>query len=327
MTIRSELAIVGGGPAGLAAAIEAARRGVQVTLVDAGDRPGGALAVQTHAYPGTGLRGFAIGTLFWQAAEAAGVTLIPRTLAWGLFEDRTLGLAVDHGTDRERSELLQADAVLVATGAVDCPPVFPGATLPGVITATAALTIWHRWRVRPGAAALVVGNDPIAPLIARYGSEAGMEIAVTPTSDELCASAGPDGTLARVERHDLDGAVVETFAVDTLILAAGMQPANELARMVECATAWCAPLGGHVPRRGAGMQTTVPGVSIAGDAAGIGDAGSAILQGRIAAAAIADALGKKRRHFGALPVTITPGAFRPLDATVWRSVRLAEATR
>ena len=58
-----------------------------------------------------------------------------------------------------------------------------------------------------------------------------------------------------------------------------MQPANELARMVDCAMAWSEPLGGHVPRRDANMQTSVPGVSVVGDAAGVGDAGSAILAG------------------------------------------------
>ena len=107
MTMETELAIVGGGPAGLAASIEAARRGVRVTLVDVGDQPGGALSLQTHRYDG--LAGIAIGTLLWRTAEDAGVTMLTRTLAWGLFEDRTLGLAIDHGTGHERSAILAAD--------------------------------------------------------------------------------------------------------------------------------------------------------------------------------------------------------------------------
>lgn len=324
MTMRAELAIVGGGPAGLAAAIEAARRGVQVTLVDLGDRPGGALALQTHAYDG--LAAMAIGALLWRAAESAGVTLLPRTLAWGLFEDRTLGLAIDHGTERERSALLQADRVLVATGAVDRPPVFPGATLPGVITATAAMIMMHRWRVRPGHRALLVGDDPMTASIAQYMRDADMQVVGTSSPGGLHALAGPDGTLARVEQRGADG-VHEVFEVDTMVLATGLQPANELARMIDCEMVWSAPLGGHVPLHDAGMRTSAPDIAIAGDAAGIGDAGSAILQGRIAAAAIADALGKKKRSFGPLPVTLTPGAFRPVDQAVWRSVRTPESVR
>lgn len=325
MTMRADLAIVGGGPAGLAAAIEAARRGVHVTLVDLGDQPGGALSLQTHRYEG--MTGMAIGTLLWRAAEDAGVTLLPRTLAWGLFEDRTLGLAIDHGMDGERGAILQAGRVLIATGAVDCPPVFPGVTLPGVMTATAATIMLHRWRVRPGAGALVVGDDPITARIAQYAREAGMRTVVHPSAVGLCAGAGSDGTLARIEWHGTDGGVSEVFDADTLVLAAGMQPANELARMIGCEMVWSEPLGGHVPCRDGGMQTSVPGVHVAGDAAGVGDAGSAILQGRIAAAAIADALGKKKRAFGPFPVTLTAGAFRPVGATVWRSVRTAEARR
>ena len=106
--MQTELAIVGGGPAGLAAAIEAARRDVQVTLVDLGDQPGGALSLQTHRYDG--LAGMAIGALLWRAAEARASRCCPRTLAWGLFEDRTLGLAIDHGTGRERSAILAGGA-------------------------------------------------------------------------------------------------------------------------------------------------------------------------------------------------------------------------
>ncbi len=324
MTIRTELAIVGGGPAGLAAAIEAARRGVAVTLVDTGDQPGGALALQTHRYDDIGMRGAAMGTLLWRAAESAGATLLSRTLAWGLFEDRTLGLAVGHGTERERSDLLHADVVLVATGATDRFDPFPGATLPGVMTATAAMTMLHRWHVLPGTHAVVVGSDPIAVRIEQYVSEAGMQTVSVPVAAGLRAFAGSDETLATVGNADEADALM---VADTLILATGMQPANELARMIECAMAWCAPLGGHVPLRDARMQTSVPDVYIAGDAAGIGDVGCAMLQGRVAAAAIAERLGKKKQAFGAFPVTVTAGAFRPVDMTVGRAVRIAEVTR
>lgn len=327
MTMHTELAIVGGGPAGLAAAIEAARRGVQVTLVDLGDEPGGALALQTHAYDAVGLYGFAIGALLWQAAEAAGATLLSRTLAWGLFEDRTIGLAINHDTDAERSDLLHAEVVLIATGAVDRFTPFPGATLPGVMTATAALTLLHRWRVRPGTHALIVGNDPITARVAQAVREVGMHPTHVPTAEGLHALAGDDRTLAAVEKRDASAALAWTQRQDTLILAEGMQPANELARMVDCAMIWSAPLGGHVPRHDAGMRTSVPGISVAGDAAGVGDAGSAMLHGRVAAAAIADRLGKKKRAFGAFPVTVTADAFRPIHADIWQSVRTRGATR
>lgn len=327
MTIHTELAIIGGGPAGLSAAIEAARRGVEVTLVDLGTQPGGALALQTHAYDDIGLHGSAIGALLWRAAESAGVTLLPRTLAWGLFEDRSLGLAINHGAESERSDLLHAAVVLVATGAIDRFALFPGATLPGVMTATAAMTLMHRWRVRPGARVCIVGDDPISALIVRYVHDAGIGNPwFLPSSEGIRALAGPDGTLAAVERWNGDTRLSD-MPTDALILAEGMQPANELARMIGCAMVWRAPLGGYVPRHDVSMRTSVPGVSIAGDAAGVGNAGSAMLHGRLAAAAIADQLGKKKRAFGVFPITMTARAFRPVDRDAWRSVRIAEATR
>ncbi|MCA1670300.1 MAG: FAD-dependent oxidoreductase [Thermomicrobia bacterium] len=326
MTMQTELAIVGGGPAGLAAAIEAARRDLRVTLVDSGDRPGGALSLQMHSYDGLGLSGPAIGDLLWHAAAAAGATLLPQTLAWGLFEDHTVGLAVNHGTDAERSDLLDADVVLIATGAVDRFSPFPGATLPGVLTATAALTMLHRWRVRPGTTALIVGSDPITPRIEQAVREAGMAVTRAPATEGLRALAGPDTTLATVEQRDA-AALEWALEANTMILAEGMQPANELSRMVDCDMAWSAALGGHVPLRDHGMRTSVPGISVAGDAAGVGDVGSALLQGRLAAAAIADRLGKKKRAFGTFPVTVASGAFRPIHADVWQSVRMAVVRR
>lgn len=320
-TLKTELAIVGAGVAGLAAAIEAARRGVAVTLIDAGESPGGQTLLQTHVYDGTNLRGYELGPKLWEEAASLGVTLLPRTVAWGLFEDRTLGLAIDHGTAQERGQLMQAEIVLVATGAIDRVSVFPGSTLPGVVTATAALTMLHRWRVRPGDRALVVGDDPMSPHIARYARDAGMNVDTIASRGDLRAEAGADGTLARLvaggTAHDADAA----------ILAGGMQPANELARMVDCETVFNESLGGWVPLRDEIMRTSVPWLFVAGDAAGVGDAGIAIIQGRAAAANIAASLGTQQQPTGHFPITIAPNAFRPLGESVWEAVRLMEAAR
>jgi thioredoxin reductase len=307
--------------AGLAAAIEAARRGVAVTLIDAGETPGGQTLLQPHIYDGTNLRGYELGPTRWREAEGLGVTSLPRTVAWGLFEDRMLGLAIDHGTAQERGQLLQADAVLVATGAVDRVSSFPGSTLPGVMTMTAAMTALHRWRIRPGTRALIVGDDPTGPYIAGYARDGGMRVDTLPRSTDLRAQAGADGTLARLVA---DGTA---YDVDTVILAEGMQPANELARMVDCETVCCESLGGWVPLRDATMRTSVPWLFVAGDAAGVADAGIAVVQGRAAAANIAALLGKQSQPSAPFPIAIAPNAFRPLDESVWDEVRLMETAR
>ena len=320
-TLRAELAVVGAGVAGLAVAIEAARRGVAVTLIDAGATPGGQTLLQTHGYSGTGLRGYELGPALWREAKALGATLLPRTVAWGLFEDRTLGLAIDHGTEQERGQLMQAEIVLVATGAIDRVSVFPGSTLPGVMTATAAMTMLHRWRVRPCVRALVIGDDPISPHIAQYAREGGVLVDAIPRAADLHAEAGADGTLARTVA---DGTA---YDMDTVILAERMQPANELVRMVDCETAFSAELGGWVPLREEIMRTSVPWLFIAGEAAGVSDAGIAIIQGRAAAANIAAALGKQQQPSDHFPITVAPNVFRPLDESVWDAVRITEAAR
>lgn len=308
MTIRAELAIIGGGPAGLAAAIAAASRGVRVTIVDAGDAPGGATALHTHLYPGAEIRGYAIGPRVWQTARECGATLLSRAVAWGLFEDNSIGLVLGRGTPDERADMLHADAIILATGATDRAATFPGATLPGVSTTTAVLTMLHRWRVRPGAVALVVGSGPAAPFVVHALRDAGMDVQTTPTDDGLHAFAGLDGALARVETRAGD-----VFACDTLVLALGAEPATELARMRGCAMRWEPSLGSHIPVQDASGQTSVPHLFIAGDAAGMMDAGYALAQGSRAAAAVADLLGKPRGRAYPDTLTIPPGAFRAVS--------------
>jgi NADPH-dependent 2,4-dienoyl-CoA reductase/sulfur reductase-like enzyme len=320
-TLRAELAIVGAGVAGLAAAIEAARRGASVTVIDAGESPGGQTLLHTHVYAGTELRGYELGPALWREATARGVTLLPRTVAWGLFEDRTLGLAINHGRDDERGQLMQADAVLVATGAIDRVSVFPGSTLPGVMTATAATIAFHRWRVRPGTRAVIVGDDPITPFIGAYARDVGMQVEMITSSGDMRAETNAAGTLARVVAGS------RPYDADSLILAEGMQPANELARMVGCETVFSDALGGWMPLRDDAMRTSVPWLFVAGDAAGVGDAGSAIAQGRAAATAIAESLGKTGDPTGQPPMAIEPGTFRPLPASVWDTVRMTEQVR
>jgi pyruvate/2-oxoglutarate dehydrogenase complex dihydrolipoamide dehydrogenase (E3) component len=81
------------------------------------------------------------------------------------------------------------------------------------------------------------------------------------------------------------------FDVDTICLAVGLTPLIELVSMLGCELAFIPALGGHVPKHNANMETTVPGVYIAGDVSGIEEANSAMEEGRLAGVASAEALG------------------------------------
>jgi len=112
----TEIAVVGAGPAGLAAAIQAARAGARVTLLDENSRPGGQLFKQIHKFfgskeHGAGIRGVQIGEDLLAEAGEAGVEIRLDTVVYGLFDGLRLGLVCgDHSED------LQASSVILATG-------------------------------------------------------------------------------------------------------------------------------------------------------------------------------------------------------------------
>ena len=137
----TEIAIIGSGPAGLAAAIEAAKTGAELTLIDENSSPGGQLFKQIHKFfgskeHGAGRRGFQIGKECLAEAENLGVRVMLETTVYGLFPERVLGLATNRG-----SFALKPDRVIIATGATENSLPFCGWTLPGVMGAGAIQTM------------------------------------------------------------------------------------------------------------------------------------------------------------------------------------------
>lgn len=317
---KTEIAIVGGGPAGMAAAIEAARAGATVTVIDENSRPGGQLFKQIHKFFGSGVhhagtRGFQIGEDLLQEAEAAGVKTRLDTVVYGIFSDRRLGLICgDH------TEELEASVVILATGANENALTFPGWTLPGVMGAGATQTLMNVHRVIPGKRILMVGAgnvglivtyqllqagaDVIAvieglPHIGGYGvhaskvRRAGVPILTSHTV--LRAEGGENVERAIIVRVDEKWAPAPgteaILDVDTICLAVGLSPLAELAWMAGCQSEYAPSLGGWVPLHDENLETSQPGVYVAGDLAGIEEASTAMEEGRLAGLAAAEALG------------------------------------
>ena len=170
MTLAPDVAVVGGGPAGLRAALAARRAGAAVILFDAAMQPGG----QYYRQPPDRLRGAAShrqaeGRRLWEQVEAAGVEIRSGRQAWNLTPGRVLSVAGPGG-----SETCAAQAVIVAVGAYERVLPFPGWTTPGVITAGAAQTLLDQG-VKPGRRALVAGTGPLnlttAAALLRHGVE------------------------------------------------------------------------------------------------------------------------------------------------------------
>ncbi len=165
-----ELLIIGAGPAGLSAAIAAARRGVEVMVLDERPHPGGAnVEPASPNHETTPDRPWARGPALVQAARAAGVTL-HQALVWGAPAADEV-LAVVQG----RAMVFRPRRLVIATGAYERAVPFRGWTLPGVMTTGAARTLARDYRVAPRRV-LIAGNGPANLELACELIDGGVEV-------------------------------------------------------------------------------------------------------------------------------------------------------
>lgn len=326
-----EIAVVGAGPAGIAAAVEAAGTGARVVLIDEGPAVGGQIYRQLA--PGIRMTAGApapeSGDLF-AALHDAPVEVWSDVEVWGVFPDRVLAI------HREgRSLELQTDALVLGTGAYDRPVAFPGWTLPGVVTAGGTTALIKRERILPGRRVLLAGTGPLllaaAAALVRGGAEVvGVAVAASRTAflglvrrpAALSKALDVMGTLKRagvplrtshgivrvegteaVERAviaEWDGAwrpvpgTERVLDVDTVCLGYGLVPSTELAQLAGCDVVYHAGQGGWVPVAAPErlMATSAPGVFVAGDGAGVAGADTARAQGRLAGIGAARHVGR-----------------------------------
>ena len=316
--LKKELIVVGAGPAGLSAAIEAAKNGVKVTVFDENAAPGGQLFKQIHKFFGSKehkakIRGFRIGQDLLKEAEEAGVEVVLNATVIGLYPEKEV--LVQQGDEVVH---YKGDAVLVATGAAENMVNFRGWTLPGVIGAGAAQTMMNLHHIKPGNRILMVGSGNVglvvsfqlmqagcevvaladaAPRIGGYGVHAakvartGVPFYLSHTIKEVEGKDCVTGvTIAQVDDHfQFIPGTEKHFDVDTVCVAVGLSPMAQLLKMdgIEMDTS----TGGFVPKCDETGATSIPGIYAAGDVAGIEEASSAMIEGRMSGAAIAEFLG------------------------------------
>ncbi|GGW95381.1 oxidase [Streptomyces lomondensis] len=216
--MRTDLAVIGAGPAGLAAALAASARGVGVTLVDAAAEPGG----QFYRQPAAGLGAGRPEALHhrWRTWErlrdglaASAVRVLTEHHVWCV-ERTPQGFTVHAllGPEQEEPAEVPARAVLLATGGYEQVLPFPGWTLPGVVTAGGAQAMLKGGLVVPGRRAVVAGTGPLLLPVATGLAAAGVEVAalVESTDPGRLARHGPAlagklpegaGYAARLLRH------------------------------------------------------------------------------------------------------------------------------
>lgn len=203
-----DLAVIGAGPAGLAAAVTAAGHGLRVALLDAGEQPGG----QFYRRPAPGLGAARPEALHhgWaafvgreaalRAHESAGrVTYLPLHHVWTVLPDGdgwTLHAVAGGGAD-ERAATVRAARILLATGAYERQLPFPGWTLPGVVGAGGAQAMLKGGLVLPGRRIVVAGSGPLLLAVAGSLAAAGAAVPAVVEASAYTAYARDTATLLR----------------------------------------------------------------------------------------------------------------------------------
>jgi NADPH-dependent 2,4-dienoyl-CoA reductase/sulfur reductase-like enzyme len=173
-----EMVVVGGGPAGLAAATLAAELGVDTVLLDEQDTPGGQIyrAIERRSTQGDRIAtllgpDFRSGLNLIEAFRKSGATYAPASAVWQVRSDGTVGI-----TQQGDASLLRSRHVILATGAMERPVPVPGWTLPGVMGAGAAQTLLKSSGVVPSKATVIAGCGPLPLLVAAQLLAAGVPL-------------------------------------------------------------------------------------------------------------------------------------------------------
>jgi NADPH-dependent 2,4-dienoyl-CoA reductase/sulfur reductase-like enzyme len=327
-----DLAVIGAGPAGLAAATLAAELGLGVTVFDENPAPGGQIyrgieAVATRRAADLSILGpaYQAGRAIVEAFRASKAAYQPDTSVWLVQKDLQLGLA-----SQGRGRMVQARRILIAAGAQERPVPIPGWTLPGVMLAGAAQGLLKSAGMVPDGPVVLAGNGPLLYQLGAQLVAAGAKVVALLETEARYAAALPHlphaiaaggylvkgyGLIAAIRKAGVPirrnvtglkalgkdrveavaftaGGRQERLDCAVLCLHQGVVPNVQLTMAIPTRHEWSAAQHCWRPAIDVWGNTDVPGIAVAGDGAGIGGAEAAVHSGRIAAYEAAFALGK-----------------------------------
>ncbi len=330
----TDVLVIGGGPAGLEAAIQAADRGAHVLLVDENQRLGGQLIKQTHKFFGSkqenaGTRGIEIANqLETNIQNHDLIDVFLESTVFGYYEDMSSNLFTFAISQRKGYEStivkVQAKTVVFAVGAMENMLLFPGNDLPGVYGAGAVQTLMNVYGVKPGEKVLMVGAGNVGLIVSYQLLQAGITVDRVVEAAPIIGGYHVHAAKLRrcgvpiYTRHSIkevngsdhvESAVIikldenwqeipgseEIVSCDTVCLAVGLTPSTRLLSQIGVQMNTIPEAGGYVALHDEQMQTSIPGIFIAGDNSGIEEASTAMIEGKIAGVAAALKTGKTQK--------------------------------
>lgn len=325
MSADTDLIIIGAGPAGQAAAVEAASHGLSVVVLDEQSQPGGQIyrSITRNAANESKLRDI-LGRDYMRGAALArefgnaDIDYRAGTSVWQV--DPNCAVSFSHSGTASQ---ITGRRLLIATGAQERPVAIPGWTLPGVMGAGAAQVLLKASGAVPIGRVVVAGSGPLLLLVTQQLIDAGADVVAlletTRAADYLAAAGALPGALRAPEylrkgmamrRHVKaagvpiysgvrglavlgdkaaegirfqNGGAAREIAADTILLHEGVVPNVQITRQLWCDHEWVEQQRYWRPILDDYYNTSIDGIAVAGDSAGIYGAEAAAVAGRIAA--------------------------------------------
>ena len=242
--LHTTTAVVGGGPYGIQAALDAAVQGEKVVLIDDQPALGGHLrysvsssdASNAASMPDSsslGESGADLTALVQRVLENSNITVFTNATCFGLYEGNLLGIVhkTSVSTVAQRLTQLRTERIVVATGAHEIPLLFENNDLPGVMLSSGALRLIGLHSVKPGDRAVILGNQESAAPIAEALESAGIEIV---------SVVSPDQVVKAIGRKHVSGLQTtdQRFACDLVVMCGDWVPDAGLVAQAGGNVAW-----------------------------------------------------------------------------------------
>ncbi|MDD5360863.1 MAG: FAD-dependent oxidoreductase [Ignavibacteria bacterium] len=301
--LKCEILVIGGGPSGLTSAVELAKLGFDIILIDDKENLGGKLLLQTHKFFGSiedcyaGKRGIEIAALLEKEIRSySNIRVYTNTSVAALYKDKKAGIFIDY----KNYAIVDFDGLVISSGAREKNLVFPGNDIPGVYGAGAFQTLVNRDLIKSSDRIFIIGSGNVGLIAAYHALQTGITVVgIADILDNVTGykvhadkikrmgvpvylrntvlTAEGNGKVERITIAEVDDNFnpllekAKTFAVDTLLIAVGLSSIDEFYNTA--------------------IQFGYNAVKT-GDADEIAEASSAMFGGKIAGLQLAKILGK-----------------------------------